>query len=109
MITSRCHGLTLAGGRMSSSLSNNPVLRVFMTADAVGGVWQYALDLVEALRGHAVAVELAVLGPAPSRDQRDVAEQAGVRLIVTGLPLDWTAISRNEVLEAGRAIARMAA
>jgi glycosyltransferase involved in cell wall biosynthesis len=84
-------------------------LRVFMTADAVGGVWQYALDLAEGLRPHGVETILAVLGPAPSFDQQETAEMAGVRLISTGLPLDWTVERPDMMEEAGRSIARIGA
>jgi glycosyltransferase involved in cell wall biosynthesis len=101
--------LQVAGGHVSSFVKEGCQLRVFMTADAVGGVWQYALDLAEGLRPHGVGIDLAVLGPAPSPDQEAMAERTGVRLIPTDLPLDWTAASQDEVLEAGRAIARMAA
>ncbi|MCB5173902.1 glycosyltransferase family 4 protein [Microvirga lenta] len=80
-----------------------------MTADAVGGVWQYALDLADGLRAHQVEVTLAVLGPAPSEDQQAMAEAIGVKLILTGLPLDWTATRRSEVEEAARIAARIAA
>ncbi len=93
---------------MSSSVKDSSRLRVFMTADAVGGVWQYALDLAEGMRPHGARIDLAILGPAPSPDQEAMAERAGVRLIPMDLPLDWIAASRDEVLEAGRAVARMA-
>lgn len=77
-----------------------------MTADAVGGVWQYAADLCAALPDD-VAVTLAVLGPAPEAAQR--AEVAGrVTLVETGLPLDWLADGPQAVLQAGAAIARLA-
>lgn len=69
-----------------------PALRVFMTADCVGGIWSYALDLARGLAGLRVQVTLALLGPAP--DPRQLVEAAGVpglRLLTTGLPLDWTA------------------
>ena len=75
-------------------------LHVLMTADAVGGVWQYALDLSEGLRAHGVTTTIAVLGPSPSADQQAIAETTGAKLILTGLPLDWTARSRHEVEEA---------
>lgn len=94
---------------MPASLTETDRLRVLMTADAVGGVWQYALDLVEGLRPHGVETTLAVLGPAPTADQQAMAEAAGARLILTGLPLDWTADTQDEVEEAGRAVARIAA
>jgi glycosyltransferase involved in cell wall biosynthesis len=93
---------------MPASLKENASLRVLMTADAVGGVWQYALDLVEGLRPHGVETTLAVLGPAPTADQRTMADAAGAKLILTELPLDWTAENQGEVEEAGRAIARIA-
>jgi phosphatidyl-myo-inositol alpha-mannosyltransferase len=94
---------------MSASSDHGPKLRVLMTADAVGGVWQYAVDLAVGLRAHGVETTLAVLGPVPSADQQRRAEASGVKLVQTGLPLDWTADGRDEVEEAGRAIARLAA
>ncbi|MBQ0824818.1 glycosyltransferase family 4 protein [Microvirga sp. HBU67558] len=84
-------------------------LHVLMTADAVGGVWQYALDLSDGLRAHDVKTTIAVLGPPPSADQQVAAEAMGATLVMTGLPLDWTAQAPHEVEEAGEAIARLAA
>ncbi|PAX08625.1 glycosyltransferase family 4 protein [Sphingomonas lenta] len=43
--------------------------RLLMTADAVGGVWQYATELAAALVPHGVETTIAVLGPAPSAEQ----------------------------------------
>lgn len=83
-------------------------LNVLMTADAVGGVWQYAIDLAGGLRAHGVRTTIAVLGPAPSADQQAMAEAAGAELVATGLPLDWTAYHQDEVKEASRSIARLA-
>ena len=44
--------------------------RLLMTADAVGGVWQYAIELARGLVRDGWAVDLASLGPAASRAQR---------------------------------------
>ncbi|NJC34010.1 glycosyltransferase involved in cell wall biosynthesis [Sphingomonas jejuensis] len=66
-----------------------PVLRVVMTADAVGGVWSYALDLAAGLRAHGTEVLIAVAGPAPCTDQQSAAEQAGIALVTLPGPLDW--------------------
>ena len=44
--------------------------RVLMTADAVGGVWDYALQLAEGLGTCGVEVTLATMGPLPRDDQR---------------------------------------
>jgi glycosyltransferase involved in cell wall biosynthesis len=84
-------------------------LHVLMTADAVGGVWQYALDLLEGLRPHGVRTTIVVLGPSPSADQQATAEAAGATLILTGLPLDWAAHSPQEVEVTTGAIARIVA
>ena len=46
-------------------------MRILMTADAVGGVWTYAVTLIRSLGEFGVDVTLAVLGPSPSRPQRD--------------------------------------
>jgi glycosyltransferase involved in cell wall biosynthesis len=82
---------------------------VLLTADAVGGVWQYALDLAHGLAERGVAVVLAVLGPAPSARQRaDARAVPGLRLVETGLPLDWTAQTEGEVEEAALAIDALA-
>jgi glycosyltransferase involved in cell wall biosynthesis len=81
-------------------------LRVLLTTDTVGGVWQYATDLARALVPHGIEPVLAVLGPAPSPDQRRAAN--GLRLVETGLPLDWLAESPDDVIDAGRALAALA-
>ena len=39
------------------------VRSVLMTADAVGGVWTYAMELCAALGGRGVRVALVVMGP----------------------------------------------
>jgi glycosyltransferase involved in cell wall biosynthesis len=83
--------------------------RVFVTADAVGGVWTYALDLARGLAARGDAVSLAVLGPPLAPDQRAEAERIpALRLIETGLPLDWTANSDWDVRLAGRQLAALA-
>jgi glycosyltransferase involved in cell wall biosynthesis len=65
-------------------------VRILMTVDAVGGVWQYATELARALQPLGVDTVLAVLGPNCSEDQwQDVQRIGGMQLIETGLPLDW--------------------
>ncbi|WP_367617306.1 glycosyltransferase family 4 protein [Plastoroseomonas hellenica] len=84
-------------------------IRLFMTADAVGGVWTYALDLAQGLAAHGVTTTLAVLGPAPGTDQIALADAVpGLSLQVTALPLDWLAAHDGEVLAAGAEIAAAA-
>src|SRR6476469_4956653 len=43
--------------------------RVLMTADAVGGIWSYAIDLSRLLAARGIDVVLAVMGPAPDASQ----------------------------------------
>ena len=81
-----------------------------MTADAVGGVWQYATDLAGELGSAGHRVTLALLGPPPSQVQREqAAEIPGLRLIETGLPLDWLSQGPQPVQAAAEEIARIAA
>lgn len=81
------------------------MMRLLMTTDAVGGVWQYSLELAGALEAE---VTLAVLGPAPDAAQCAAAAAAEVRLVDTGLPLDWLSDGPAPVLAAGEAVARLA-
>jgi glycosyltransferase involved in cell wall biosynthesis len=85
--------------------------RLLLTTDAVGGVWTYSLDLARALsKAEDMVVFLAVLGPEPSADQLDEAAAIpGLQLISTGLPLDWTAASEQEVRDSAWALAELAA
>lgn len=85
-------------------------LRLLLTADAVGGVWTYSLDLAAALaEAEDVAVTLAVLGPQPdARQLTAAAALPGLQLIDTGLPLDWLAKDALTVREAASAIADLA-
>jgi glycosyltransferase involved in cell wall biosynthesis len=81
-----------------------------MTADAVGGVWQYATEVAAELAATGHMVTLALLGPPPTSRQREEAEAIpGLRLIETGLPLDWLSCGPQPVREAAEAIARLAA
>ena len=78
-------------------------MRVLVTVDAVGGVWQYATDLARALADQGVEAILALTGPAPSADQLQ-----GVELVETGVALDWLAPDAQAVTDAGRRIAELA-
>jgi glycogen synthase len=62
---------------------------VLMTADAVGGVWHYALELTRGLTGSGVEVVLAILGPPPTPDQLAAATIEGLTLVHGGFALEW--------------------
>lgn len=83
--------------------------RILMTADTVGGVWTYALDLAAGLAQQGVGVTLAVLGPAPSPAQHEAAVAIpGLHLVRTGLKLDWTACDPSEIHAAGSVVGALA-
>lgn len=84
-------------------------MRLLLTTDAVGGVWQYSIDLARALGERGVETLVALLGPAPDAGQRAGAENVeGATLIETGLPLDWLCDGPEPVLAAGNRIAELA-
>jgi glycosyltransferase involved in cell wall biosynthesis len=73
-----------------------------MTADAVGGVWTYALDLARALTPHGVTISLAVLGPSPSDAQRAEARALpNVRVYERPGRLEWMDEPWADVEDAG--------
>ncbi len=75
-------------------------LTVLMTADAVGGVWRYSLELAGALAPLGVQTVLAVMGPAPNRYQVAAALRVpGLTLAVRELPLEWMPECRERDLE----------
>ena len=82
---------------------------ILMTADTVGGVWQYATDLSAALCAAGHRVTLAVLGPPACTAQRQAAARiGGLELVETGLPLDWLAGGSGPVEAAACELAALA-
>ncbi len=64
-------------------------LRVLMTADAVGGVWQYALDLSSSFRQRGLHVTIAAMGPEPGPEQVAMAKSRGIDVISSSYALEW--------------------
>jgi glycosyltransferase involved in cell wall biosynthesis len=76
--------------------------RILMTADAVGGVWTYALELARALEPVGVHVTLATMGPPPTAAQRAAAyEIPNLELIVRTFQLEWADDPWDDVHRAG--------
>jgi glycosyltransferase involved in cell wall biosynthesis len=83
--------------------------RILVTADAVGGVWQYSLDLARGLARLGIETLLAVTGPSPSEEQREAAAAIPkLELVDTGFDLDWLAEDGAALAQAGEGIARLA-
>ena len=83
---------------------------LLLTTDAVGGVWRYTIDLARGLSERGIDPVVAVLGPpADAAQQAEAARVPRLRLVATGLPLDWTAEDRQAVGHAGGRLAALAA
>src|SRR5436309_2965151 len=64
--------------------------RILMTADTVGGVWNYALELTRAFRANGIEVCLATMDPRPRDEQRsEAAEIENLRLFESDYKLEW--------------------
>ena len=80
-----------------------------MTADAVGGVWTYALELTQALAPHGVHVHLAVMGPPPSPAQRrQTSALSNVTLDERPGRLEWMDDPWDDVGAAGKWLLELA-
>jgi glycosyltransferase involved in cell wall biosynthesis len=80
-----------------------------MTTDVVGGEWQYALDLAQGLRAYDTATTLCVLGPALSPEQRACAKRVpGLELVDVGGPVEWSAETPEQVIDAASRVAAAA-
>jgi glycogen synthase len=77
-------------------------MKVLMTADAIGGVWTYAMALGGELSRRGVEVVLAVMGPPPSEEQREEATCATrVTLVSADFKLEWMQAPWIDVARAG--------
>lgn len=94
---------------MSAVLMPGRPARVLLSTDAVGGVWSYTIDLARGLADRGIEPVMAVLGPPPTEDKVQQAKEIfGLRMVATGLPLDWTARTPDEILCAAAELAAIA-
>jgi glycosyltransferase involved in cell wall biosynthesis len=81
------------------------VRKVLMTADSVGGVWTYALQLAAELGARGVEVTLVVMGGKPSPDQaREAAAIPNLSLIGTDFRLEWMSDPDADLIMAGEVL-----
>jgi len=64
-------------------------MRILMTTEAVGGVWPYTLDLLQATRRCDVEFVLACIGQPPSQQQKAAAAKFGATLVVGEFQSEW--------------------
>jgi glycogen synthase len=77
-------------------------MKILMTADTVGGVWTYALDLAGGLDRFGAEITVATMGPLPGEAQRDeVRACRNVRLVSGDYRLEWMPDPWNDVTAAG--------
>jgi glycosyltransferase involved in cell wall biosynthesis len=76
-------------------------MNVLMSADAVGGVWRYAMDLGGALVARGVNVTVAVMGPPPSAAQAFEAERRRLTVVSRPYRLEWMDEPWDDVARAG--------
>jgi len=77
-----------------------PPLRILMTADTVGGVWTYAVELCAAL-GSAAEVTLATMGAPLSREQRARVRRTDLDVRESAWRLEWMDDPWRDVAAAG--------
>src|SRR5687768_12045860 len=80
-----------------------PMRPILMTADPIGGVWQYALELCQELAKRDVNVVLATMGRQLERGERaSVGGLPNVELCESAYKLEWMTDSWNDVTAAGQ-------
>jgi glycogen synthase len=78
-------------------------MKVLMSADTVGGVWTYAMELARSLRGRDVSFVLATMGAPLSAAQRDEASALeNVDMRESSFRLEWMDDPWEEVERAGQ-------
>ena len=74
---------------------------ILMTADTVGGVWTYAMELAGALVAGGTKVSLATMGAAMSAEQRKQSSNMGVAVYESTYKLEWMEQPWRDVDAAG--------
>jgi glycogen(starch) synthase len=76
--------------------------RILLTADTVGGVWTYALELARILHRHDIQVVLATMGGPPSASQRaELRSIADLSLFESPFKLEWMEAPWSDIARAG--------
>lgn len=85
------------------------VKRILMTADTIGGVWTYAMDLIGALQPKGIEVVLATMGaPLSAAQAQTAARLENLELRESHYKLEWMADAWKDVEEAGHWLCELA-
>ena len=83
--------------------------RILMTADPIGGVWRYALELCRGLNESGIHVVLATMGAPLSPGQRaEIGSLPAITLHESNFPLEWMSCEWQQVDEAGEWLLQLA-
>lgn len=82
--------------------------RILLTADPIGGVWTYSIDLAQALAAEGISVVLAIMGRRLRDDQRaEAAALPNVELHESEFALEWMEHPWDDVDRAGKWLLRL--
>lgn len=77
-------------------------MRILMTTDSVGGIWDYCVELIRALQPLDVDVTLACMGPLPqAHHYAAIGALENVELVARGYRLEWMPDCDDHVEQAG--------
>lgn len=83
-------------------------MKVLMTADTVGGIWAYALELIAALAPHGVEVSLCTMGaPVTAGQRRETVALRNLALYDSAFRLEWMDDPWTDIQRAGEWLLRM--
>src|ERR671934_313150 len=89
---------------------NDRPAKILMTADPLGGVWTYTLELAEALQPHGIEIGLATMGAPLTASQRQETERcSNILLFESRLCLEWMDDPWAHVDRAGEWLLNLAA
>lgn len=79
-----------------------------MTADTLGGVWTYCMQLCHVLQGYGVEVHLASMGAIPSaKQQEEVSSLQNVNIYPSEFKLEWMQDCEEDLQKARKWILRL--
>lgn len=80
-----------------------------MTTDTLGGVWNYAMELIAALEDYGVDVLLFTMGaPLNGSQQFQAAQRSNLEVVETALKLEWMEDAWDDVQTAGEQLLELA-
>jgi glycosyltransferase involved in cell wall biosynthesis len=80
-----------------------------MTADTIGGVWTYAIELARALAPHGVEIDLATMGaPLDIGQRREAAATRNLEVHESNFRLEWMADPWDDVRRSGEWLLHLA-